>query len=309
MPSVVASEQGAHEASGLHFTYDKSQAPDLNQGDLIKRTNDVVGMLEQVHPHYAKTAGYDYFLILTQSCDLVRRGGNICKSNYITLAAVRPLAKVLEREMLKNCTEVEARIKFSSTKVHQKLSQFLQRLLNNNERDYFYIHREPKVDLKGDYCAFLPLSISVKADLHYEKLLAGRLLQLKESFQHKLGYWAGNMYSRIGTPDWDDNYPRGVLASQVNELLERHSVWIEHDIHAEVVKQLKEIEAKEKRPTHLQDLNTVKDSIMSGREKNRQQFLDAFSRSLKDLNLEGEMLSRVVGRLSNLPHFRSIKFK
>jgi hypothetical protein len=44
--------------------------------------------------------------------------------------------------------------------------------------------------------------VALKA-LHYDKLLAAKIAQLKEPFQAKLGSLIGTMYSRVGTTEWD----------------------------------------------------------------------------------------------------------
>src|SRR6266567_6106288 len=82
-----------------HWTY-KSPEGDLCQGDVLKKTDVIRAVLEQVHPHYLKD-DYTHFVVLTQTCDLVRREGGRCGSRYITLAAVRPLEVAVRRELLK----------------------------------------------------------------------------------------------------------------------------------------------------------------------------------------------------------------
>jgi len=83
---------------GLHFTYCRPDKSTLKQGDLVARNSDVDEMLREVHPHYFRKAGdYRYLLVLTQTCDLVRREGE-CATRYISLAAVRPFELALRRE-------------------------------------------------------------------------------------------------------------------------------------------------------------------------------------------------------------------
>jgi hypothetical protein len=87
----------------LHFAYEEREyKTDLRQGDLIEKSGEFADVIKDVHPHYYHSEDYHFFLVLTQSCDLVRRkmsAGQVCKSLYITLAAVRPLATVLDREV------------------------------------------------------------------------------------------------------------------------------------------------------------------------------------------------------------------
>ena len=52
----------------------------------------------EVFPLYQRKPDYRYFIVLTQSCDLVRRNGGRCTSPHVTIAAVRPLRVAFERE-------------------------------------------------------------------------------------------------------------------------------------------------------------------------------------------------------------------
>lgn len=84
------SEGSEDNATGIqvHFTYkSKPDMSSLCQGDILKLTDDLKKVLGDVHPYF-QNEQYKYFMVLTQSCDLVRRKGQPCKTPYITLAAV-----------------------------------------------------------------------------------------------------------------------------------------------------------------------------------------------------------------------------
>ena len=186
----------------------------------MRRTPALEQVLRTVHPHYHGKPDYPYFIVLTQSCDLVRRDGTNCASRYITIAAVRPLQLAVERyldSLLYN--DVERHFGLCDDSRKAKLRQFSERLLNNNEDAYFFLRREPSAGLVGDHCAFLPLSVALKAELHYEVLLEAKILQLKETFQHKLGYLVGKLYSRSGPKIGFQTMP---LLSNSSRSLTRH---------------------------------------------------------------------------------------
>ena len=186
-----------------HFTYASPDHAQLNQGDVLKRTPEVETILREVHPHYYTRTDYPFFIVLTQSCDLIRREGRPCSSRYVTLAATRPLRLALEREVRRfQYNAIEKELGICSRAQHAKMLQLAERLLNNNQEGYFFLQGEPGSGLEEDHCAFLPLSVALKAELHYETLLRAKILQLSESFQHKLGHLVGTMYSRVGTEDW-----------------------------------------------------------------------------------------------------------
>lgn len=193
----------ADEAT-YHFTY-RSPAGELGQGDLLEKTAEVRALLEAVHPHYAKDH-YTHLLVLTQSCDLVRRAGGVCGARYVSLAAVRPLSLVLERAVERHqddfCRTAGVCGRGKQSQIKRSLEEFVERLLNNNEPEYFYLEPDVAAGISDASCAFLRLSIAVRAKDHYETLLKARRLSLTEVFQAKLGWLVGSMYSRVGTPDW-----------------------------------------------------------------------------------------------------------
>jgi hypothetical protein len=293
----------------MHFTYESNPKEHLCQGDILQRTKEVDQLLKDVHPHYCNAPGYDFFLVLTQSCDLVRRDGEQCKSRYISIAAIRPLAKVLERELEKQFEEpVEGHARFASHDRKEKMFQFMERLLNNNEPDYFYLHRAPEFGLNDDYCAFLKLSIAIKAEFHYETLSAARILQLTQNFQHKLGYLVGNIYSRIGTDDWTDHVAKEEFIERTRKPIKELAVWLDKDVCKLVVQILSDIEAKEKRQVRPEDLEPVLEKIKKQRLTKRNEVLNALKQVLQEFGVaDGDKQEMICSRFSNRSEFQVLK--
>lgn len=225
----------------MHFTCRRPQG-DLQQGDLLIHTDEIVQLLKEVHPHYYQHPDYKYLVVLTQSCDLVRRQGNPCKSRYISLAAVRPLNTLIRRELARHQPSPrEQRLGYCSQKARPEMKQFLERLLNNNEPNYFYVHSDPELGIAEPFVAFLALSIAVKAELHYDTCLKARIAQLEDAFQAKLGWLVGNMYSWVGTQDWaPDHYTHEQFESRIEEMLVQTCLWVDE-------RDVKKIAAEEKR--------------------------------------------------------------
>jgi hypothetical protein len=186
-----------------HFTYaDSADFNCLRQGDVLKKTDNLLKVIEEVHPYF-KSATFTHFLVLTQSCDLIKRDG-VCNSRYITIAAIRPLEDAIKRKVKEvSSTELE-RISntFICERTYAKLKDFLQSLLNNNINDYFYLHPEPSFNLIDQSVAFLRVSIALKSELHYDTCLSCKIMELNDNFKSKLGWLVGNLYSRVGTEDW-----------------------------------------------------------------------------------------------------------
>ena len=148
----------------MHFTYESElDATSLKQGDVLKKTPELLNLIKQIHPHYAEE-DYLYFQVITQTCDLVRRNGELCKSRYITIAAVRSLDLVIKRMIneFKDKVEFKGQL-LCSTKHKGKLVEFLKKLFNKNDSNFFFLKAETDCGLSIDCCTQLHLSISIRA--------------------------------------------------------------------------------------------------------------------------------------------------
>lgn len=212
----------------LHFTYVAPQASEsLEQGDILEKNDEIKDLISKVHPHYLKE-DYTHFILLTQSCDIVR-SRNRLKARYLTLAAVRPLSLVLAREVEKEQKHaLEKGANCVSSAKRGNFQDFIYKLLNNNNSDYFYLHSEPSFGFSEPSCAFLRLSVAVRADEHYDKCLKARKFSLENTFKAKLGWLVGDMYSRVGTPDWVPDYTtRQEFSKLVGDLLDGACQWVD----------------------------------------------------------------------------------
>lgn len=206
----------------MHFTYSESPlSTDLRQGDILKRTPELEEVLKQAHPHYFNKPDNKYFIVLTQDCDLTRRDGKPCSARYIELAAVRPVSILLLR-WLETIREKSIEFPVCTADNRKRLVQFMERLLNNNAEEYFYLHKEPQSSFPEDCCAFLSLSIAIKAELHYEICVKAKLIELKDSFRAKLGWLVGRLYSPVGTEDWVPREREAEISGKIEEL----AIWI-----------------------------------------------------------------------------------
>lgn len=212
----------------MHFTYrEPTSGEDLQQGDVLKRTQALDDILKAYHPYYLNPE-YTHFLILTQSCDLVKRDGSNPKAPYISIAAVRPLAFILKREADKYHSSELLRVASvieRGKKPH--LREFVKKVLNNNHTEFFYLHDDAQIGLQRS-CALLRLAVSVRCLEHYETLLNSRTVSLDKEFQAKLGWLVGNLYSRVGTEDWAPNhYPNERWERIVDDILDEHYTFID----------------------------------------------------------------------------------
>lgn len=227
----------------VHFTY--KNPPDMQslcQGDLLEITDPIREILKEIHPYFLNEQ-YKYFMVLTQSCDLVRRNGTKCKTPYISLAAVREFDSFFENYLIKDkCAERVNNILLMDSKKRDRSYQFLERLYNNTEPDYFFLYREPALSFPISMVATLKVSIALKSELHYDACLDAKRLELSDEFKAKLGWLVGNIYSRVGTTDWESIMTSSERNAMLSEELSTHCVIASKEQISELKKQIKSSE-------------------------------------------------------------------
>jgi hypothetical protein len=209
----------------MHFTYE-SPASDLQQGDVLKRTEPLNQRIAATHASFLKD-DYTHFMVITQSCDLVRRAQGPA-TNYIEICAVRPLSLVIDRYAAALRHGIAKEAGANGTGDRSRVKEFLKRLLNNNVHEYFYLHEDLTVGLPAS-CSFLRLSVPLKLIGNYEMLLDARVISLKASFQAKLGWLVGDIYSRVGTEDWTDSVTKSDWEKTLDDLLDENVVWLKEE--------------------------------------------------------------------------------
>ena len=268
-----------------HYAYREPDKKTLCQGDILRRTDALVRHLRQYHPYYADHPDYKYFMVLTQTCDLVRRKGKPCTSQYITLAAARPVEIALLREAAKrqdNAWQREAKV--ISAKDKDILSNFLKSLLDNNKERYFYIHTDVKLGIQQNCCVFLQLSVSLKAE-HYDMCLDAKICELQEMFQAKLGFQIGHMYNRVGTTEWDSNYPDYDVDTAAKELIEdTFFVFEERQIKEGIADLKRDKTYATKKPDEIRDYIDKK-IVVPWREQFQKEAINVLSKKSKPIDL------------------------
>jgi len=196
---------------------------ELEQGDLLRVTEELRDLLVTYHPHYAGKNENEYYAILTQSCDLALRAGE-CGARYISMAPVRSLRRIVHREFGAKLIPPDVGAPYGTESVRAEVERFLERLLNNNESSYFHYLAEAQVGLVEPMCAVLALAIPLKAE-HYDLFLRAKIIGIADVFQAKLGWLLGQLYSRVGTPDMDALE----LRSRVQAITDTLAVWFSNN--------------------------------------------------------------------------------
>jgi hypothetical protein len=190
----------------MDFIFAKDTESDaLLQGDLLIRNAGLKDVLAPAHPYYAEAPDYTHFVVLTQSCDLVRRTSRP-KARYITLAAARPVTLVVDRFTSQHRLDFDFPLVLCQKAQELRARQILERLIHNTEDGFFFLKKDCHPALDQDLCVFLPLSIAIRAE-HYDSCLKAKIAQMDHIFAAKLGWLAGNIYSRVGTPDIEEKIP------------------------------------------------------------------------------------------------------
>jgi hypothetical protein len=186
----------------------------------LEPTPELRQIFQDIHPHFLDEK-YIGFQVLTQTCDLVRRGNETCKSRYVNLAVVRPIDQILGLLLDRLCNPVELGGKVISglftTDERYKAEQLLSRVFNENEQaaGLFYLHPDTSVRIAVPSVALLQVSVAVRAYEHYDVLVGSRTGRLAPAFRDKLGWLVGNLFARVATPDM----PRKMCDDLVGQLL------------------------------------------------------------------------------------------
>ena len=100
-------------------------------------------MLGEVHPHFTD-AKYLGFMVLSQSCDLVRRK-RAPAAQYIAFSPVRPLDAVLPKLLQSVAREIGPGLFRASSK--EAARQLLERIIDQNEQKLGLFYWHPDADL------------------------------------------------------------------------------------------------------------------------------------------------------------------
>jgi hypothetical protein len=173
-----------------HFVYEDPK-PELCQGDVLRKSLGLLALIKTYFQYYADHDDYKYLMVITQTCDLVRRDGGPCSSPYVTLAAMKPLRTALLMEAAKHQEDWQRETRFIGNKTKDKLVMFLESLFDNNKASFFYLHADKTVKILEPCCAFLQLAISLHSE-HYD-FLSAHLGLIFSDFPGRLNRWRGSI--------------------------------------------------------------------------------------------------------------------
>lgn len=193
---------------------------DLQQGDILQPTDSLLAVFKEVHPYFVDEK-YTAFMVLTQTCDLVRRKDGGCKTDYVNVAVIRRLSDLLFSLLDKRCRPVTEGVYLKEDSGSAR--QLLVSVFNQNERalGLFYLHPDVAVSIAEPSVAMLQVSIALRAGEHYKELVAARTGRVADVFQAQLGWLVGHLFSRVATRDWEEHETKDMAG----ELLEQ-AKWV-----------------------------------------------------------------------------------
>lgn len=218
-------ENSFFSAQKVHFTYHITQdKKSLCQGDLLELTASLREAIKTVYPYFLEDDD-KYCMVLTQSCDLVKRKDDRCKASYISLARVQKFDTFFEKYLLSKlgAERINEYIVLDSKK-KDRAYQFLERLYNNTESDYFFLYQEEALALHENMIALLRCSVPLNSDSFYGVCLEAKTIELADEFKAKLGWLLGDIYSRVGTTDWESIMTQRERVDMINKELVSHCI-------------------------------------------------------------------------------------
>jgi hypothetical protein len=282
-----------------HWTYQAvGEDDDLAQGDLLEPTDALRAVFGEVHSHFTDEK-YLGFMVLTQTCDLVRRSGR-CAARHVALCVIRDLRSVLPHVLSPLCAPAGGKLFDDERRIEARM--FLDRLLNQNEQatGLFYLHPDADAGVASDAVAVLRVAISLRSQ-HYDVMTDARVGRLATEFQAKLGWLIGNLYSRVATTDWSDQGQRNKQKKLVEGFLRDlpdDVIWVRREI----------IDIAQARGIDLStlDSDSIKKAVIElTPPAPGDQILSVFQRELLQMirNVDAETLRRLLGRIRNNPVF------
>lgn len=179
---------------------------ELAQGDVIRRTDEVNECIEGTHLLDEDASDCTHLVVITQSCDLVKRR---LKADHITLAAAKPFSVAMESYFKQNAKSIDGSdFSYYPTKMQNQAFQLVERHLNNTEKDFFFLPASGRHGISKDLAVYLRLTIAIESK-NYETLADAKIAELEDVFRAKLGWLVGDMYSRVATPDLEEQGSKG----------------------------------------------------------------------------------------------------
>lgn len=286
----------------MHFTYEEEMNTDnLSQGDIILASDEIIEIINK----YTKNEEYlssKYYIILTQSCDLVKSEHRVPKTCFLTIAPMYNLDYFTSYVCKKNLPEKLVEYKIFDEKTKRCLRDALDKLYENNYKECFFLYKCEERKFPRSQVVFLENLITIKLDdVVYQNFIKEKINELSDIFKAKLGYSFGSLYSRVGTKDWEGiikETKKEEIKSLLKEFDTIDELGIKKAIEMKTLEE-KDIEEIKKKHPHKSYLNKflelTKETIWGVEEVDDEMKKKIFNRFKNDENIKN-----IIARLNNI---------
>ncbi len=208
--------------AGYIYSRRKSKSLSLEQGDIIRLDESLKEKIKEYFPLPESTHKNEnsYILVLTQTCDLIRRRKCV-KAEHIKFCLIRPFSAYLEKKLENYFNKKIANIHLGTELQFSYFVEEIMKLLNNSGdiKTYFFLPK--KSPFEEHMVAILSVSYPLRID-SYDKLLKNRILSLKPEFQAKLGWFLAQLYGRIAASDLTEYKSSRNLMATIRKEIEKN---------------------------------------------------------------------------------------
>lgn len=233
----------------IELYYQTPESDVLSQGDLVS-----LEMLEKnlaperegqksiadVYPYFF--TNYAYGVIVNADCDIYWKDGRKPKVNCVTLAAVVKASERLNIEFKEILSEEKLKNIIVSKDDYQKIMNKFEKLVNNQDKLYFYLPEDRNCELTFPFVVRLDTSVSllIEHKRSYDAFLKSRLqITIKEPYKSKLGENYAALYDRTGLTDVKDIL-KEKYCDWLDEELKKYCIPLENQVYKLTKKRIKD---------------------------------------------------------------------
>lgn len=194
----------------------------LYQGDIIHLKDDLkTNFLSNFN------LGFDpeYLMIVSQTCDLVRRSNRPPKIRHVNVALVRPFKNFLKYAVQElNVTEIENTKVINDSSLNVLKTKLFDLINNCNSKSHFFLPR--KSPFKEHMIVVFNTTYPLRFEEQYELLLKNRVLSLKNEYKAKIGDVYATLFDRITVNELIDkkDWSKDKLKILIDNLLDSNHI-------------------------------------------------------------------------------------
>ena len=224
----------------------------LSQGDIISlealkdhfQTSMGFNLADQLYPYFF--ANYSYAIVLNADCDIVQEENRKPKVKCVQLAAVVEASPHIKKLLQKVSNKDHYFTRIIDEKTFRDVVRQFEKLINNQEKLYFYLPQNLNIGFNSAYLVRLDTSVSIqltdddeqRAQSKYQAFIKSRKVTLIEPYKSKLGESFASLFDRTGLTDAKDLLQEKYDAWVKSEML-KYFVAVDDDIYRRACTEIK----------------------------------------------------------------------